>query len=154
MNNRFVASADGFPDVSGDSWVVMENHAKVLSSKAKVRVSVPYVKVITSLREPPKFARRTATGINAGTGNVTYRDERGNASQETHSYREGTAMKPFSPEDEAEYLELLARHRELEARVHAIEASHVFDGGLKGEVGRAIDAEHARRAGQETGDAR
>ena len=141
----FHAVAPGFPEVYGDSWDAMENHAKVLASKAKVKVTVPYVQLdhgVSGLR----LEKRTATGINAGTGNVTYRDERGSAGQETYiSYNRSGYLKPLSAADADRYLALTEQRNKLNAEIVAIEARYRFSGGLKAEVERAIDAEHNKR---------
>ena len=146
--HRFVATAPGFNPVSGDSWDQMENNAKVQASKAKVKVSVPYVDVSWGYNDQrqnaPRFNHKTATGINAGTGNVTYRDSRGQAGQET--YGRGF-MKPLSDEDAAEYLRLLREIHDLEGQRDEIARKYAFPigGGLKRAVQDEIDAEHKRR---------
>lgn len=146
--HRFTATAPGFNLVSGDTWGQMENNAKVQASKAKVKVAVPYVEVRWGYNEhrvnAPRLVQKTATGINAGTGNVTYRDERGSAGQETYGGR--GLMKPFSPEDEAEYLRLLREIHDLEVQRDKIANRYRFGmGGLKQAVQDEIDAEHKRR---------
>lgn len=146
-DKRFVAYADGFSTATGDTWEAMENSAKVQASKAKIKVSIPYVQLdSTPLSAEQRFERRTATGLHAGSGNVLYTDESGKPGQETGSWR-NDFMKPLSPEDESEYLGLIARQSELNSRITAIEMKYRFDGGLRAEVGRVVSAEHARRAG-------
>lgn len=146
-NHRFYATAPGFTEVSGVSWDEMESRAKVAASKAKVKVSVPYV--YTTVKGPDRkfvFVRRTATGIHAGSGNVLYTDAHGSG-QETYGYSSSGFMEPFSGEDGPAYLDLLAQRAALDNRISEIEKRYRFESGLKAEVEKAINAEHARRAG-------
>jgi hypothetical protein len=151
QNHMFHATAYGFTEVVAPSWDEMENKAKVAASKAKVKVEVPYVHLSWTGREPRKavLVTRVATGLHAGSGNVLYKDGSGSG-QETYGYSRSGFMKPLSREDEIEYLALAEQRQALDARITAIEMRHKFAaGGLKAEVEKAIEAEHAKRAGGE-----
>lgn len=150
-NKQFAAYADGFSKATGDTWKAMENSAKVQASKAKIKVSIPYVQLDRDrLTTYVVLVRRTATGLHAGSGNILYTDESGKPGQES-SWRLGDILKPLSAEDESEYLGLIARRSELNRRITAIEDSYRFEGGLKSEIERAVSAEHARRQAQMEG---
>lgn len=137
----FYGNAPGMPTVHGESWEVMENNAKVQASKAKIRVSIPYV-IMGWDRGKPVVRHRTATGLHSANGNVLYTDAAGSG-QET-GYEE--KLMPLSPEHEKEYLALAAQVRELESRLREIQAEYKFPmGGLKKTIQATIDAEHKRR---------
>lgn len=140
----FYASAPGFADVHGETWDAMENNAKVQASKAKIRVAVPYV-IMRWVKGKPAFTRRVATGLHSANGNVLYTDG-GSPGQET-GYE--SKYRPFSPEDEAAYLDLVQRSHDIGSQIREFDKKYAFDKGLKGAVQEAIDAEHARRAGAE-----
>lgn len=142
----FYASAPGFADVHGETWDAMETSAKAQAAKAKIRVAVPYVMMRWNRWHKPEFTRRTATGLHSSNGNVLYTDGH-STGQETGTE---TRRRPFSPEDETAYLELVTRHREIGLQIRDLEQKYAFEHGLTGAVQVAIDAEHKRR--EETAD--
>jgi hypothetical protein len=153
--HQFIAIAPGFSDVHGDSWDEMENKAKVAASKAKVKVAVPYVYLSWTGHEHRKavLVTRVATGLHAASGNVLYKDGSGSG-QETYGHSRSGFMTPFEGnEDKAEYLALVEQRHALDKKISEIEARYRFGaGGLKGAVEKAIEAEHARRAGETDGE--
>jgi hypothetical protein len=147
-SHRFRATAPGFPDVNGASWDDVENHAKVLASKARIKVDVPFVTVEWrgfGGNRHLEFQRQHATGLHAGNGNILVINQYGRPDQLSRDYG---ALKPMDDEDGGRYLLLAESINRLTKEKTDLENKYGFGfgKGLKGAVSDAIDAAHAARA--------
>jgi len=147
---EFRAHTDGLNDVTASSYKALADQAKVKASQARVSVEVPYVRFTHrngSFRSggdrQPVAVHGTATGIHGSNGNVLARE---NGKPQQLSYGLGEYYRPFEPDDEARYLEIMATMHALHAEQEALRQKYEFERGLSRTVQNAVDAAVAASA--------
>jgi len=149
---EFRAHTDGLNDVTASSYKALADQAKVKASQARVSVEVPYVRFThrggsgfrsASGDRQPHTVHGTATGIHGSNGNVLARE---NGKPQQLSYGLGEYFRPFEPDDEARYLEIMATMHALHAEQEALRQKYAFERGLNMTVQNAVDAAVAASA--------
>jgi hypothetical protein len=144
----FTAVAPGMPDMNSRSYDDLEQRCKEKAAKARVRVSVPYVR-FTTVNGVARAIHGTATGIHAGNGKVLTREPSGTDQVHGSGY-----YPPMEAADEARVIEIMNAETALRAEHAKILGKYRFGErfeGLSGVVRKAIDA--ALAAKTEEGEA-
>lgn len=152
---RFTAEAQGYRAVSAKNWEDLVNAAKVQVSQSRVKVSVPYARLIRDYKGR-RIIAGTATGIHSANRNILI-TENGKPGQMDRFGGASGALKPVKPEDAERYLALLDESDRISREISELLKPYKFGDGLAQAVESAI--EEARKAqgpetGGETGDAR
>jgi hypothetical protein len=155
--HRFTGRASGFSEAHGASWDDLAETAKVMASRAKTKVSVPYAYIgwdggREQLRPGPPYGDRravirtgTATGIHAANGNLLIVPAGGRPAQ-LDRYAHEHFMPP-TVEDGLRMTELTGAIRDMKRELDELTGRYAFDGGLRSQVQREI--EKARETGHE-----
>lgn len=141
----FTAVTDELPGsqviLHSDSYADLEQKASQAVSRQKVRISVPYARLLErGGKQPDEWVLGEATGVHGGTGNVLYRE--GVHTGQLSSYS-GSYMRRPGPEDAERALAILAERRGLDAELDAIRQKYKFPGGIDAEVKRVLAGEKA-----------
>jgi hypothetical protein len=126
-----------------DTYDDLHRKASAAVSKQKVRISVPYAWLSQGHgSRPDRWVMGEATGIHGGSGAVLFRE--GNSTGQT---RGAGYMKRPSKEDADRISAIQAEMRGLLAEERELRQKYAFDGGLEGEVRRALAGRPAEAGG-------
>lgn len=144
-NGRFYADSPGFTQVTSENHDDLEKACKVRASQKRVKVEVPFVTPAAGGR----LRHRVATGIHASNFNVLYHGATKSDSGQLDRYGGGSHMKPFTPEDEARWGELVTEIGKLESEKRALAERYAFPRSLAQSVKEAVDEAAAALRHQE-----